>query len=164
MRTVLTVLCLLVLAGCAASRTVDGTDEPAVVSELRGEAGNDAAAVLAFYVRTRKLSATELVREQENARRALARSRSDGNRMRYALVLAVPGATAADETRALEAVEPLTRNTASPLHGLALLITAFLQEQRRLDAQAQGLQQKLDAMLELERSMTGREGSVQRKR
>jgi hypothetical protein len=30
--------------------------------------------------------------------------------------------------------------------------------------QAQGLQQKLDAMLELERSMIGREGSAQRKR
>jgi len=40
----------------------------------------------------------------------------------------------------------------------------MLQEQRRLDVQAQGLQQKLDAMLELERSMTGRESGVQRKR
>ena len=157
-------LSLLVLAGCAVSRTADVTDEPAAVSELRNEAGNDVAAVMAFYARTRKLSATDLAREQETARRAQLRSRSDGNRMRYALVLAVPGAPAADETRALETLEPLTRNTASPLHGLALLITTFLQEQRRLDAQAQGLQQKLDAMLELERSMTGRDGGVQRKR
>ena len=43
-------------------------------------------------------------------------------------------------------------------------MTGMLQEQRRLDVQAQGLQQKLDVMLELERSMTGREGGVQRKR
>jgi uncharacterized protein (DUF3084 family) len=43
-------------------------------------------------------------------------------------------------------------------------MTASLQEQRRLDAQAQGLQQKLDAMLELERNMTGRDSGVQRKR
>jgi hypothetical protein len=43
-------------------------------------------------------------------------------------------------------------------------MTGMLQEQRRLDVQAQGLQQKLDAMLELERSMTGRESGVQRKR
>jgi hypothetical protein len=84
--------------------------------------------------------------------------------MRYALALAVPGAQAADENRALDALEPLTRNAASPLQGLALLMTASLQEQRRLDAQAQGLQQKLDAMLELERNMTGRDSGVQRKR
>lgn len=157
-------LMLLLLAGCAVPRPADVTEEPAAVSDLRSEAGNDAGAALAFYGRTRKLSATDLAREQDAARRALARSRSDGNRMRYALVLAVPGAPAADEARALETIEPLTRNAASPLHGLAVLVTTFLQEQRRLDAQNQGLQQKLDAMLELERSMTGREGGLQRKR
>ncbi len=164
MKGPLAALLLLVLAGCAVSRTPDAVEEPAAVSELRSEAGNDAGAALAFYARIRKLSAADLAREQDAVRRALTRSRSDANRMRYALALAVPGAPAADEARALEALEPLTRNTASPLHGLALLITTFLQEQRRLDAQAQGLQQKLDAMLELERSMTGREGGLQRKR
>ena len=86
----------------------------------RGD-GTEAGVVLAYHARARKLSGAELAREQEAARRAYVKSRSDGNRMRYALVLAVPGATAADETRALEAVEPLTRNAASPLHGLALL-------------------------------------------
>jgi len=164
MKGPLAALLLLVLAGCAVSRAPDTVEEPAAVSDLRSEADNDAAAVLAFYARTRKLSAADLAREQDAARRALTRTRSDANRMRYALVLAVPGAPAADETRALETLEPLTRNTGSPLHGLALMITTFLQEQRRLDAQAQGLQQKLDAMLELERSMTGREGGLQRKR
>jgi hypothetical protein len=156
-------LMLLLLAGCGALRGIDAGEDPAAVTDLRGD-GTEAGAALAYHARVRKLSGAELAREQETARRAYVKSRSDGNRMRYALVLAVPGATAADETRALEAVEPLTRNAASPLHGLAVLVTAFLQEQRRLDAQAQGLQQKLDAMLELERRMTGREGSAQRKR
>jgi hypothetical protein len=156
-------LMLLLLAGCGALRGIDAGEDPAAVTDLRGD-GTDTGAALAYYARARKLSGAELAREQETARRAYVKSRSDVNRMRYALVLAVPGATAADETRALEAMEPLTRNAASQLHGLALLVTAFLQEQRRLDVQAQGLQQKLDAMLELERSMTGREGSAQRKR
>lgn len=156
-------LVLLLLAGCGALRSGDAGDDPAAVTDLRGD-GADTGAALAYHARVRKLSGTELAREQETARRAYVKSRSDGNRMRYALALAVPDAPAADEARALEALEPLTRNAASPLHGLALLVTAFLQEQRRLDAQAQGLQQKLDAMLELERSMTGREGSAQRKR
>jgi hypothetical protein len=156
-------LMLLLLAGCGALRGGDAGEDPAAVTDLRGD-GTDTGAALAYYARTRKLSGTELAREQETARRAYVKSRSDANRMRYALALAVPEAPAADEARALEVLEPLTRNAASPLHGLALLVTAFLQEQRRLDVQAQGLQQKLDALLELERSMTGREGSAQRKR
>lgn len=163
MKTLAAGLLLLLLAGCGAWRGSDAVDDPVAVAELRGD-GTEAGAALAYYARARKLSGAELAREQEAARRALARTRSDGNRMRYALVLAVPGAPAADETRALETLEPVTRNAASPLHGLAVLVTAFLQEQRRLDAQAQGLQQKLDAMLELERNMTGREGGAQRKR
>ena len=164
MRLTFSALLLLFLVGCAVSPQAEVADEPAGVSDLRSDSAGDTGNVMAFYLRVRKLPAAELAREQDAARRALTRSRSDGNRMRYALALAVPGASAADETRALEAVEPLTRNTASPLHGLAVLLTTMLQEQRRLDTQAQGLQQKLDAMLELERSMTGREGSAQRKR
>ena len=160
-------LMLLLLAGCGALRSGETVDDPAAVADLRSDSRSETtepAAVLAYYVKLRKLGGTELLREQDTARRALVRSRSDGNRMRYALALSVPGAPAADENRALEALEPLTRNAASPLHGLALLMTASLQEQRRLDAQAQGLQQKLDAMLELERNMTGRDGGVPRKR
>lgn len=163
MKMLAALLMLLLLAGCGALRGGDAGDDPAAVTDLRSD-GTDNGAALAYYARTRKLSGAELAREQEMARRAYVRSRSDANRMRYALALAVPEAPAADEARALEALEPLTRNAASPLHGLALLVTAFLQEQRRLDVQAQGLQQKLDALLELERSMTGREGSAQRKR
>jgi hypothetical protein len=154
---------LLLLAGCAGLPEAEVATGPAAVAELRGD-GADAGAVLAYHARVRKLPGPELAREQEAARRAYAKSRSDGNRMRYALALAVPGAPAADEARAIEAMEPVARNAASPLHGLALLVTGLLQEQRRLDAQAQGLQQKLDALLELERSMTGREGGAHKKR
>ena len=157
----------LLLAGCGAWRAGDAGEDPAAVADLRNETrGNtvEPAAALAYYGKIRKLAGVELLREQDAARRALSKSRSDSSRMRYALAVTVPGMPAADEVRALEALEPLTRNAGSPLHGLALLMTGMLQEQRRLDVQAQGLQQKLDAMLELERSMTGREGGVQRKR
>ena len=61
-------------------------------------------------------------------------------------------------------LEPVSRNGDSELHGLALLVKAFLQEQRRLDTNAQNLQQKLDALLTLERNMTGRDSNATRKR
>jgi hypothetical protein len=160
-------LLVFLLSACGVLRGNEAAEDPAAVADLRSDQRvdtGDPGAALTYYAKVRRLSGVELQREQEAARRALMRSRSDGNRMRYALALTVPGAPVADDIRALETLEPLTRNAASPLQGLALLMTGLLQEQRRLDSQAQTLQQKLDAMLELERSMTGRESGVQRKR
>ena len=160
-------LLVFLLAACGVLRGNDAGEDTAAGADLRTDQRVDTGepgAALTYYAKVRRLNGLELQREQEAARRALTRSRSDGNRMRYALALTVPGAPAADDNRALETLEPLTRNAASPLQGLALLMTGLLQEQRRLDGQAQTLQQKLDAMLELERSMTGRESGVQRKR
>lgn len=159
----LALLPLLALAACGVLRGTDTGEGPAAAVEMRGDA-SEIGKVLAYYVQTRKLAGPELVREQEAARRALAQTRSDANRLRYALVLAVPGVTAQDEGRALEALEPVVRKSDSGLHGLALLVTAFLQEHRRLDGNAQDLQQKLDALMTLERSMTGRESGTTRKR
>lgn len=152
---------LLVLAGCGTIGGSGTQDAPANVEDARG-AGVDA--VLADYARLRKLPPAELAREQEGARRAFNRSRTDANRVRYALSLAVPGAPAGDEVRALDALEPVARNGASAWNGLAVLVSALLQEQRRRDGQAQDLQQKLDALLNLERNMTGRESGGARKR
>lgn len=159
----LAMLPVLALAGCDTLRGIDAGDDPAAVVDIRGD-GTEVSRALAYYARARKLAGPELAREQEAARRALTRTRSDANRVRYALMLTVPGANAQDEVRVLELLEPVARNGDSALHGLALLVTAFLQEQRRLDGNVQNLQQKLDALLTLERSMTGRESGTTRKR
>ena len=119
--------------------------------------------MLAYYAQVRQLTGQELAREQEGARRALAKTRSDANRLRYALLLTLPGAAATEEPRAQELLELVTRSNDAALRGLALLMMASLQEQRRLETHAQGLQQKLDALLTLERNMT-RDGSGTRKR
>ena len=166
------VLPVLLLAGCTVMLPADpvspgglgglGGSTPPVVEEARGDA-TDAAKVLAYYAQVRQLTGVELAREHESARRALAKSRSDANRLRYALLLTLPGAPATEEPRVQELLEPVTRNGDSALRGLALMMMASLQEQRRLETSAQGLQQKLDALLTLERNMT-RDGSGTRKR
>lgn len=151
----------LLLAGCGALPPVEpGSPTPPVVEESRGD---DAAKALAYYAQVRQLTGQELAREHESARRALAKTRSDANRLRYALLLTLPGAPAADDPRAQELLEPVTRSNDAALRGLALMMMASLQEQRRLETSAQGLQQKLDALLTLERNMT-RDGSGTRKR
>ncbi len=153
---------VLLLAGCvAAPRSPDPVSSTTpVAEENRGE---DAVKVLAYYTQLRQMSGPGLTREYEAARRALAKSRSDANRLRYALLLTLPGAPAGEEVLAQELLEPVARSSDSALRGLALLMMAFLQEQRRLEISAQGLQQKLDALLTLERNMT-RDGSRTRKR
>jgi hypothetical protein len=151
---------LLLLTGCGALRGIEAPDGAVTPVEDVRAGSDESARALAFYARARQLQGPELAREQESARRALARSRGDAARLRYAMLLTLPGAAAGDDARALELLEPVTRSADSGLRGLALLMTAFLQEQRRLEAGAQGLQQKLDALLSLERSMTGREGGA----
>lgn len=160
-RHALPVFLVLLLAGCNALRPADPVSPAApVVEDSRGD---DAARVLAYYAQLRQLSGPELAREHEAARRALAKSRSDANRLRYALLLTLPGAPATEEPRVQELLEPVARNGDSALRGLAALMMGFLQEQRRLETSAQGLQQKLDALLTLERNMT-RDNSGTRKR
>jgi hypothetical protein len=53
-------------------------------------------------------------------------------------------------------LEPVARNTNGQLQGLAYLLLTHLQERKRLDANTQALQQKLDALRSLERSMIER--------
>ncbi|HZN25296.1 MAG TPA: hypothetical protein VFB75_13805 [Burkholderiales bacterium] len=133
--------------------------------------------LLSDFERLRRLAPTELAREQESARQAFNQTRSDASRVRFAMALAVPGATGA-ESGALELLDPLVKNPAVPLHGLAFLLAAYIQEQRRLTSQLQGLQQnvqglqqnvhalqqKLDALRTLERSLTEREATTPRRR
>ena len=133
--------------------------------------------LLTDFERLRRLSPAELAREQDSARQAFNQLRSDAARIRYAMALAVPGATGA-ETGALELLDPLVKNPAVPLHGLAFLLSAYIQEQRRLTSQLQGmqqnmqglqqnvqaLQQKLDALRSLERSLTEREAATPKRR
>jgi hypothetical protein len=159
---VLSVL-MVALAGCqlppSASSTADSW-RPAASPPATGEIQE----ALAYHAQLRRAGMRELQQEQELARRTLLKSADDRTRMRCALALTMPGAAATDVVRALDALDPLTRNAEAPLHTLALLLSLQLQEQRRSEMQAQALQQKLDALLQLERSMTSRDSGLTRKR
>lgn len=131
--------------------------EPAPWVEAGGaRPASDTESLLLYYQHLRKLSATDLGREHDTARQAYSRSRTDFSRVRLAMVLSLPNTVFIDEGRALELLEPVGKGGAGQLGGLASLLSAQIQERRRLDANAQGLQQKLDALRTLERSMIER--------
>jgi hypothetical protein len=143
---------LALAAGCvspppeATVKTAPGIARP--VSEVE--------TLLTYYQNLRTLSGADLAREHEAARAAYARARSDSNRVRYAMVLTLPGAAFQDDARALEMLDPVSKNPNGQLQALAQLLATQLQERKRLDANAQALQQKLDALRSLERNMIER--------
>ena len=134
-------------------------------------------ALIAEFERLRRLPPADAAREQEVARQAFSQSRSDAARLKLAMAGSLPGSAPAEEQRALELLDPLVKNPSAALHGIAYLLSAFIQEQRRLASLVQGLQQnaqtlqqnnqvlqqsvhglqqKLDALRTLERSLTER--------
>ena len=138
---------------------------------------NEVEILLTEFERLRRLSAAEIAREQEAARQAFNQTRSDDARVRLAMTMTVPGIAGNDEVRALDLLDPLVKNPTAPLHGLAFLMAAYIQEQRRLASQVHGLQQnaqglqqnvqalqqKLDALRTLERSLSEREAAGRRR-
>ena len=152
------------LAGCEllpVEESAPVSEDPIAVREdpirtERPRAQSEAENLLAYYQHVRKLPATELGKEHDMARQAYTLARSDYNRVRLAMLLSLPGTAVSDEPRALDLLDPVAKNPAGELHGLALLLATNLQERKRLDASAQGLQQKLDALRSLERSMIER--------
>lgn len=93
-------------------------------------------------------------------RQLYANSNSDFVRVRYAMLLSVPGAAFSDEARAIEVLDPLLKNADAGLHTLVFMLSAQVQEQRR----GQGLQQKLEALKSLEKNLIERDPGALRRR
>jgi hypothetical protein len=148
--------CCGLLAGCSGMPGLEN-QEPAPWTQAGSpRPASEADSLLAYFEYVRKLAAVELGKEHEAARQAFQSARSDFSRVRLAMLHSLPGTAVSDEPRALELLDPVAKNPGAPLHRLAVLLAANLQERRRLDANAQGLQQKLDALRSLERSMIER--------
>jgi len=144
------------LAGCGALRSIESQEPVPWVQAGTPQPASEAESLLLYYQYVRKLSGAELGREHDAARQAYARSRSDFNRVRFAMMLSLPNVAFNDDARATDLLEPVSKSPGGHLYGLAYLLTSQLQERKRLDANAQGLQQKLDALRSLERSLIER--------
>jgi hypothetical protein len=144
------------IAGCGTMKGGESQEPAPWVQAGNPPPASETENLLLYYQHVRKLSAVDLGREHDVARQAFNHSRTDFSRVRLAIVLSLPNTALYDDGRALELLEPVAKNATGPLNGLAYLLTAQIQERKRLDANAQGLQQKLDALRSLERSMIER--------
>lgn len=153
------ILASLLAAGCGMLRSIETGGEPWVGADGPRPA-SDRDSLLMYFEYVRKLPSAELVKEHDAVRQLYTNSRSDFTRVRYAMLLSVPGVVFYDDTHALEALEPLLKNPGAALHDLAYMLDAQIQEQRR----GQGLQQKLEALKSLEKSLLERDpGAVKRR-
>ncbi|HXF68097.1 MAG TPA: hypothetical protein VNK67_15550 [Burkholderiales bacterium] len=144
------------LAGCGVTRGLESPEPAPWVQAGSPQPATNAESLLLYFAHLKKLAVADLAKEHESARQAYGRARTDFNRVRYAMVLALPGTAFSDAARAIEVLEPVAKNANGQLHALALMLASQLQEQRRIEAGAQALQQKLDALRSLERTLIER--------
>lgn len=133
--------------------------QPAVALPQVNEDEQQALALLADLQRYAVDPGEDLKRELVAANAALARTRSDANRIRVAMLLTLPLAGPADDARALSLLEPVVAKSgnSSPLKQIAAVLYAQIVERSRSVREEQrrtaAAQEKLDALRAVERSL-----------
>ncbi len=119
----------------------------------------EVAALLAYYQELLGLPAEELKREHQGVSQSFARDRSELGRLRLALLMCVPGAGWRDDARLLALLDGAVSRKApadSPRRQFIILLQKLVAERYKEQKRAEDLQQKLDAMLTIERNLRGR--------
>jgi hypothetical protein len=188
MKTAAAALCAA-LAACAPLENSDARTEPVAVKPKPAPA-RGAEDVVAYLGEVRKMSEPALAREITRQRQLLSKDGSDVSRTRLALVLSL--APQADDAEIIALVDPVSRRETAPadVRAMASFLHAMASERRRLkesaatanaklreerkavEAQKQRadtaqeraaqLQHKLDALTELEKSLSDRPTSNNR--
>ena len=169
---VLTVL----IGGCVAPAEPNTRRDPwyqAAVEAVQ----DDNARALRYCEDALKLKGADLAREIESTRQEFEMDKSEFNRIRLAMLLSLPMAGLRDDQAALNLLQPFLNDKGyenSTLRPLALVLHAQFSEIKRLDEalqqqaakakeeqrRADALQQKLEAILEMEMKMIEREQTV----
>jgi len=135
---------------------------------------SDTEALVQYAAYLRRLSVTDLNREHEALKQTVAKSRTDLSRAQLAMIYALPGLPLRDDAKALPLLESLGKDAISPtVRNFALLLLSLVADNKRLDEAAQvlngkvkdeqklsgELQQKLDALKSIEKSLSERDRS-----
>jgi len=175
----LLLLCGLCLGACAQLEQ-RATPTNGAWSGPEAQHGADSTEVLAYFQRIKGLSGDALAAEHAAASQALAKRRSDVHRLKLALLLILPRTSFKDEGRAAALANEVANNKAADapeMKNLALLLATIATEQKQQDERwqqlaqkqkddekrAEALQQKLDALKNIEKDLIQREQSKTRK-
>jgi len=142
---------------------------------------SDTERALRFYDRIIRLKGPELAQELATAKQEFEKEKSGLNRMQLAMLLSVPGAAFRDDHAAANLLQHFLKDKNaedSPLRPLAVLLNSQLSDSHKLEEALQqqtaktkeeqrksdALQQKLEALLEMEMKMLEREQTIPTKK
>jgi hypothetical protein len=161
------------LGGCKVASEPNTRRDPWYQTVVEPMQDDDTRA-LRFCENALKLKGAEFARELDSTSQEFEKDKSDLNRMRLAILLSLPGTGFRDDQTAMNLVQPFLndkRYENSVLRPLALMLHIQLSELKRLDdalqqqtarakeeqRRADSLQQKLQAILDMEMKMIERE-------
>lgn len=162
------------LGGCAVLKSLEPGRSDYWVKPGSPRPATEVESLIMYFEYAKKLSGTELNKEHEQVKQAFATGKSDFARLQYVLLLAMLNASFRDEGRALGLLEPLLKENAAAGPGLrtfAYFLNAEITEHRRIEEGAnqklreeqkrsEALQQKLDAIKSIEKTLIEREQSA----
>ncbi len=142
---------------------------------------SDPDRIARFYDRLLTMKGVELAGELEAARASFEKDKSELNRLQLALLLSLPGTGFRDDNAALALLNPFMKDKprdGSTLRPLAIWLRSELLELRRADEvfqqqasklkeeqrRTEALQQKLEAILDMEMKMIEREQNLPQKK
>lgn len=127
---------------------------------VRVQENSEISALLAYYQGLLDLPAEDLRREYQHTSQSFARDHGELARLRLAMLLNVPGAAWRDDAKLVGLLEGSASRKAppdSPRRQLVVFMLKQAAERLREHKRADELQQKLDSLLAIERSLRGRQ-------
>ncbi len=159
---------LAILYGCTTTPSVQPVIEVPITSVRPDftQEMEEVASLLGYYQTLLAMSPEEMRREYQVISQVFTRDKSETHRLKLILLMNIPNAAWRDDTKLQVLLEGSARRVApleSPLRQFVLLIQKLsaerLREQRRAEdavKRADDLQQKLDALVSIERNLQGK--------
>lgn len=148
-RTIAVFFCACALGACTAFLTPrSGTASSASAEESR-----EVLELIGYTQKVATLRAEDQRRELNASNQMFSKGRGAYGRVRLALLLALPGTTFNDDTRAASLLEPLAGHAEpGPMQQLAGLLYAHISERLREQRRSAQLKEQLEAMKAIERN------------
>ncbi len=175
------VILAVTVAACAPVESKTTRPETPWYRAVMEPVPSDPDRIARFYDRLLTMRGSELAGELETIRISFENDKSELNRLQLALLLSLPGTGFRDDNAALLLLNPLLKDKGredSTLRPLALWLHSELVELRRSDEalqqqsaklkdeqrRSEALQQKLEAILDMEMKMIEREQNLPKKK